>query len=534
MVMLNVLIVEDESWMRRGIRSMLQSSAEEIAELDEAENADEALERIRAKAYDILFVDIRMPGMNGLTFIETASALLPSAEFILVSGYHEFEYTKRAIRLRVSDYLLKPIVKDELLGAFHKAAEQAKRRRHSAEPLGVRQAEIENVLHEKLMLELIEGREDAAIRLSRSLQTDFAQCLFACVSFRVQHSASIIKENGKSEIAFIYYTMMNVMDELLGEGLKGIMFQRRGCLHAVLYRPGSDQAAMRQQTHEFIGRVLQWVRRLKFFQVRCGISGIHEQSSGLRRSLREAECALACSIFAPDALRTEYDPSMEQEGHVGYSFELEKELYHQVLTGSEAGIGRAVAQIVDKAFAQVRTVHALRQLLDMCWLLGERWLIESAEPAALPISYGEFATDPLYYDDLEHLRRELTNHFGMIGMALARTTVTDGKKAVGDMVEYIRNHYNEDISLTQLAEKLYMNPAYLSELFKETTGMGFVAYVTSVRMEKACEFLRHRDLKIHQIASLVGYEDERYFSTVFRKYHGLTPSEYRKKPEVLA
>lgn len=525
--MLKVLIVDDEGWMRKGIRSMLKSSKYAIADVQEAENADEALHLIRNTAFDILFVDIRMPGMNGLSFIETASAILPSGTFILVSGYQEFEYTKRAIQLRVSDYLLKPIVKEELLSAFHKAVRE--RNRERLPEAAVHPAQWVNALKEKVVIEIIEGREDAAARLSRSLQADLEHCRFACVSFRVRHSEAIVKEKGKSEITFIYHIMSNFMADLYGDALQGIIFQHEGCLHVMLYSDTAPEEAMAALVDEYAGRVLQWVKRLKFFQVQCGISSPHEHLSGIRRGYREAVCALSHAIFAPNAVRTKYEPHMEQEGFVGYSLELEKELYNQVALGSLSGIRSTVARIVDKAFASVRTAGALRQLLEMCWLLGERWLIESAEQTPLPFSYGEFATNPLHYDDLDHVEGELVNHFYALSLAINKQTGSDGRKAVGEMMAYIRNHYNEEISLTGLAEKLHMNATYLSELFKETAGMGFVAYLTSVRMQKACEYLKHREIRINQIASLVGFEDERYFSTVFKKTYGMTPGEYRKR-----
>jgi len=524
---MKVLIVDDESLTRRGIRSMLKSSWGDVTEVQEAENAEEALAKIRETPFDILFVDIRMPGMNGLSFIETASAILPSATFILVSGYHEFEYTKRAIQLRVSDYLLKPIVKEELLGAFRKAVKE--RKRDNVRSAAVESSQLLNVLKEKVVIELIEGRKDAAARLSGTLLAELEHCRFACVSFRVQDTEEVVKEKGRSEITFIYYVMSNFMAELYGDELQGILFQHDDCLHVLLYSHAISKDVFAERVEDYVGRVLRWVARLKFFRVRCGISTPHEHLPGIRGSYREAVCALGYSIFTPDAVRTVYDPFMEREGLADYSFELEKELYNQVVLGNRAGIENAVSRLVDRTLASVRSAGALRRLLEMCWLLGERWLIESAVQSPLPISYGEFVTNPLYYDDLGHLKRELANHFHTVSLAINRQTGTDGRKAVGDMVEYIRNHYGEEISLAGLAEKLHMNAAYLSELFKEITGMGFVSYLTSVRMNKACEYLQHREIKIGQIASLVGFKDERYFSTVFKRMYGMTPGEYRRR-----
>lgn len=525
--MLKVLIIDDEVWMRRGIRSMLESSIYVITDMQEAGNADEALQKIQRSEFDILFVDIRMPGLDGLSFIENAVTILPLAGFIIVSGYNDFKYAKRAIHLQVVDYLLKPVDKNDLLDAFHKAVRE--RKQDYVQPTDADQMLMVNAMKEKLVVDLIEGRNDVTRNLSRSLQTDLEKCRFACVSFRVHNSESIINGKGISEIKLIYYIMSNFMSDLFGDVLQGIVFQHQGVLHAILYNNNLQEDVMTTQINDYVDRVLQWVKRLKFFHVRCSISSLHEQPAGIRLCYQEAMNALTYSIFMPNVIQTVYNSSIEHEGHVGYSLELEKDLYNHVVLSSLPGITETISQMMEKAFATVRTSKSLRQLLDMCWLLGERWLIEAAEHTPLPISYGDFQTNPMKYDDLEHMRRELVKHFYTVSLAINKKTNTDGKNAVSEMMEYVQNHYNEDLSLTQLAAQLHMNAAYLSDLFKEITGVGFVTYVTSIRMNKACDYLKHREIKINQIAVLVGFEDERYFSTVFKKTFGMTPREYRNQ-----
>lgn len=522
-----VLIIDDEVWMRRGIRSMLEASSYLIEEIQEAGDSEDALRKVQKTEFDVIFADIRMPGLDGLAFIEKALAILPSASFIVVSGYNDFDYAKRAIHLKVVDYLLKPVVKNDLLEAFDKAMHSKKQ--ETAKPTDADQAMLVKSMQKKLIIDLIDGRNDVTRNLSRSLQTDLHKCHFACVSFRVQNFETTIKDKGIAEITLIYYIMSNFMEDMFGEDLGGIVFQHQECVHVVLYNDYLLKDAMATHVHQYVERVFQWVKRLKFFSVQSGVSRLYEHAEGIPRSYQEALTALTYSVFTPNVLVTEYALFMDLEGHVGYSLEIEKELYHQVILTNRTGITDTVSLLIERAFSHVQTPKALRQLLEMCWLLGERWLIENVEHSPLPISYREFQTNPLKYDNLDHMKRALADHFYTLSLALNKKTSTDGKKAIGDMMAYIQKHYNEEISLTQLAGQLFMNATYLSDLFKEVTGMSFVSYITSIRMKKACDYLKHREIKINQIAALVGFEDERYFSTVFKKNYGMTPREFRNQ-----
>ena len=114
------------------------------------------------------------------------------------------------------------------------------------------------------------------------------------------------------------------------------------------------------------------------------------------------------------------------------------------------------------------------------------------------------------------------------GSEVEADPVVSGKESVRLAIDYIRNHYNEDISLEMIAGKVFVNPAYFSQLFKKETGCGFNDYLNSLRLENAKILLRQPFLKINEVADMSGYNSIAYFNRIFKKYVGVTPSEYRE------
>ncbi|WP_130607498.1 helix-turn-helix domain-containing protein [Cohnella abietis] len=164
----------------------------------------------------------------------------------------------------------------------------------------------------------------------------------------------------------------------------------------------------------------------------------------------------------------------------------------------------------------------LRKLVDA---VGDQW---SAVAAVSPLLSDHGAIDGVM--SLPSLIKYVSQLSSAIERQIGARSTPEAANPMREIAAYLDEHFFEDVGLIDVATRYHMDPSHLSRQFKSVTGENFIEYVTRKRMEKACELLRESDRKINDIAELVGYENQRYFSQVFKKFTGLTPSEYRESP----
>lgn len=532
---MKLFIVDDEVWMRRGIKSILDSSGLDMEIAGEAEDGLEALEAIESVKPDILLVDIRMPGMDGLTFISEAMKRLEQSKYIIISGYDDFDYAKRAISLQVVDYVLKPIDKENLVNSIRKAIELLENERSKKNTVVKAEWLINETLlqiKEKMVIDLINQSNGSAKNDMRKLfGIDLEAYGFTCISVKVLGLEQVMKERGEKEASLIRFTLKNLTHELVTNQYQGIdFFNNNGILNILLMDYKSKPIKIQQVKHELQQAIREAVDHLGFFTVRTASGGVHEGAEGIKLSYREAIHALKSAVISETCHCEEKNgkkPVISNE--TCYPVQKEKQLLECILVGNTEGIRETVKDMLALSSENKKPVPALEKVMDFMWLIGDKMIVEKAIPVNNIRTIGDHEKDLIYYDSMEHIADTLGEYFSSISAALRKANQTSGKQAIEEVKEYIRTHFNEDISLAQLSKITHMNPNYLSELFKDNTGMNFIDYLTKVRMEKACEYLVEYDMPINRIAALVGYENERYFSTVFKKLLSSTPREYRSK-----
>lgn len=395
--MYKALIADDEDIIRRGIAYFLKKDPE-IEVVAQAEDGEMALELAAEHLPDLLFVDINMPFLNGLEFIEKLEGILKNAVIIVITGYDDFKYAQKALRLGVFDYLLKPIMENTFYDAVDRAKEQLGRRKKQ-----VKYLEWARVLVEKnrpaLIAEFLEGWlgghfsetevEERIAALNLELPKDFGVTL---IHLEDKDNAEI---GGEWDDDLLFYAAENIAEEV---------FQS--------FQPVS-----------------------------------------------------ACRNAGGDlVLITACTPREE-------------------------------------------------------WLAaGERLsrLLQQYLPVDVAIAHkgaGEFSDLPGAYEAaMDEMR------------ALLETP-----QLVRDVKHYIEENFSmEAFSLTDAADYTHVSPQHLSRVFRQSTGITFMDYITRVRIRKAIELLADEDLKMYEIAERVGYSSQHYFSSAFKKVLGVSPMEYKK------
>lgn len=528
-----LLIVDDEKIIRSGIRARLEYLKIEFEEVREASASREALEILEEWKCDIVITDIRMPDMDGLDFIEMARERWPHIKFVIVSGYTEFEYAERAIGLGVSAYLVKPLsnpsLKDVMTKLFAALQEEENVRRAARFQVKLESERIESLLEMEINCLLTEnGHFEIGPEIYPTLFDRHSKMCrrenhyFVAV---VSIDADSFEENKykKEELELLRFSIKNVFNELncWCEKLIVSNLSKREQLYALF--GGTDVRRMRREIEKC------FIELKSFFELKMGVNisvGVSNNANSLNDlNCREAQEALDQRIvYGRSNLYFYEDISSIREFQFPMS---ELTILRQNLERKDIG---NVEIIIGEIFSEDRIEKYRTPYIRIMWMHMLNLLIHITSNNAqsgdvvrkivdcFSIVEGEYK--------LEALKRQ---YISLVNECIGDkdTEENNAKNKIKMAVHYIEKHYNENISVNQLAEKFEMSPNYFSTMFKKEIGQSTVNYVTDQRISKAKEFLRKSDKSVVEIAQMIGYEDCNYFFRVFKKNVGVTPQQYR-------
>lgn len=513
------MIVDDERWIRRGLIQSIPWEELGLALAGEAEDGEDAYHMALSKKPDLLFLDMRMPGLDGKQLLALLSKELPGLLTIVVSGYSDFEYTKEAIRHKAFEYLLKPIKKDELAVVLGKALAELDSR-EAGEAIK-KQDNRSNWLWNVLFV----GEGSVALD-SGKLE---AHCW---------HAQNALLLVAQPDVYMERCDLVPIMEQLrhkllleqsfyFGGDWEFIVTAAPGCHgELVLCLHGSQLAKSElQRLSSLLQQMLgQWAG----VSHSIAISERVEQYSLLPQAYKKAKLSLnfrrigelGVVVFAGEgtAAAAAYPRELEQALLLSLQLGNEEQAQH-AFESFYVHISRPNMTVNDLVRGATMLIHALEKQLQ-------------TTDSTLETASGQTL---LAYTEIIRQRRDaaaVKSLFsdGILPGMLALQCPAAGKQGeqiVREIVKLIELHYDQPLSLQQIAESRFLNPDYLSRLFKKTTGSNFVDYLTDARIAGAIKLMRYPKYKNYEIAKRVGYEDYRYFSQIFKKRMGKTIGEYR-------
>jgi len=523
--MRKTMIVDDERWVRQGLIQLIPWERFGLELSGEAADGVEGYEEALRVKPDILFLDMRMPGLDGRQLLGMLSRDLPDTITIVVSGYSDFEYTREAIRNRAFEYLLKPVKKEELQAVLEKAvAELDERERlERRASLDHREEWLRRVLFRPSEGDAADeppappagelpalwsvGRTIAIAGLPDAYRND------GCVNELVRS----VRERLAKEKPFLF--------EGRWDFFAAAAPSETGEFALALAAEKPDEAGLQRLT----ALLLQLSKQLEGAPTfSFGIGG-WKCAAELRQAYREARVALLHRPLHASGALLGYPPSPSAGG--AYPTEAE----HSFLLALQTGNPAAAADYFDALFARLTTpgstVDSMQRGANVLLHSIEKQLREEdarfdAVAGKSPAACAEAIARRNDPDSLRALFEKellpaLLAHYNRAGEK-------QGERIVREVEKWIAAHYDQPLSMQTISAMHYMNPDYLSRLFKKSTGRNFVDYLTDVRIEKAKTLLKLETYKNYEIAQMVGYEDYRYFSQIFKKKTGMTIGEYRE------
>lgn len=534
--MLQVLIADDEWMFREYLRTALDWELYGFRICGEAKNGEEALELAKAAPPDIALLDITMPFMDGLELADRLKKLYPDISIVLITGHNEFDYARRALKIGVEDYILKPFSKDELMLTMLKLQEEHLKQREEQSTL---QHHLQ-LMRESVLLRLVNGelteRNEGLRELLASYQLTLDAPVYAVAVIEIDDMNR--KWSEVSERLLWKYAVTNILTEAMEEsGGEPIIFNgpegRIICLYGMSDTGGkaADAGASALPRLEPFEKLCMLIKRYLHFSITIGVGGIYDRSvTGIRSSYFESLTALQNKFVLGSDRVIAYGEHMSAVGSGGaqYPPELGDEL--QLLLRAQddermnAKLSELFQHIREQKLSIDYTYVICMSLVSIC--LG--YVTEAGHP--IEDCFGEHffpykeIRSLTSIDEVETWMKAL---FAKAVQYARRYKKTRSSIIAQSAKAFIEERYSDpDLGVELVAQQSYINASYLRAVFKKEMGMTVTDYITHIRMNRAKELLGEGNRKLADIAEAIGYSDGSYFSKSFKKFFGWSPSEY--------
>ena len=524
MELYRVLLVDDEEDIREGISRKMDWLGLGFSLVGEAANGQDALELAESLRPDVILTDIKMPFMDGLELCRILTDRLPAARFVVFSGFDAFEYAKQAIQMNVVEYILKPINADELSAVLRRLKDQLDRERaerRNVELLRSRYTENLPVLRELFYANLLDGHIEPGTERERAARLD-------------------IDLQGEEWAVGLAYIGSDRRDALSTLSVQKLLEESLTADRCRLSLYNDWVAVIVSLTESFtiydLIRVLDRVCTLATsylgLTLTVGVGAPCKELSGMARSAAEARTALEYRSMVGRG-QVIYIGDLEPDGGQVLTFEEadERTLTAAVRLGSEQEVRDAAAALAGK----IREANPSAGQYNLFLMELVTHLMKMTRRSGVGVEevFGTGFSLPIQdsaLPSLEELEDWCAERYLRLRTLIRRRQTDSAGQTVETAKEYIRQHYAEsDLSVEKLCAYLHLSSTYFSTLFKRETGTSFTAYVTTVRMEAAAEAIRGTEEKTYLIAQRCGYEDPNYFSYVFKRHFGVTPTKYRSE-----
>ena len=497
--MIKLFLVEDEIVMRDGIKSQIDWKKEDIEFAGEASDGELAYPMILETKPDILLTDIKMPFMDGLELSALVRKELPETRIIILSGYDEFSYAQRAVSLGVTEYLLKPLPPEELLGCIRKVKKEIEQEK-SMPDLDWREEllrEQSDYQRQMLFRALVMGDRPLAelLRMAEKLKMNITARYYRLLLMTVREGEGVRPAAFREELSGMLDTV------------KGWYFFDRGENGYAVLATGNDGKELDECVRETIGLLVGQIRTDETRSYFIGVGESVNRISDIGKSFYEANRAFSCRFIA---------------GMNRVVFSSDLSTYEETDPFLE-GVFRSIGE------KNLNSRIFLNYLVMDIYFSMIRFLKEMDCPAEkLDEKCGSI--NSFLKEDVSASRAR--EYLGLCLKELIKIRDGNTRRRYGrllrEAVRYIDEHFDsEDISLNRVAEEASISPNHFSSIFSQEMGITFIEYLIQKRMERAKQLLRTTQLRSSEIAYQVGYRDPHYFSSTFRKTQGMTATEYR-------
>lgn len=544
--MLKIFLAEDEVIVRETIKRMIPWEDLGFELVGEAADGEMALPLLLRQKPDLLITDIKMPFMDGLTLAKVAKKEIPGLKVVILSGYDDFNYAKQAINIGVEDYLLKPITKNALierLTEIRSRYEHEKTQKEYYEKFHREMQAYEKNSSRDFFEALVSGSMDMmeVYRRSEKLGLDIVAEAYNVLIFTMNCEEDFSgQREGYSEWEA---ESLELLEEFFSENTSAMLFRCNIFSYGVLIK--GQKETIEENTRSCVSeiqRILDRKEQKRQWFVAAGEPV--ERLSQIQKSYYSASRAFSQRyLYDENILYYDEMASMEKknvtEDDSTYLQKVDVNALNPVILQKflSNGLLEETENFVKNYFYAIGQ-EPLESLVFRNYVtLNVRFSVMSflKEIGCDTRTLEQEDTEDVLSESSKSLENAIAYAEKIISQAIALRDQNSGNKnrsILKTAVDFIDSHYmEEDMSLNKAANAANVSANHFSALFSQNMGQTFIEYLTNLRMNKAKEYLRCTSMRSSEIAGEIGYKDAHYFSYLFKKTQGMTPSDYRKARE---
>lgn len=569
--MIKLMVVDDELWIREGLKQTIDWIAYGIQFIGDAEDGWKALELIESDVPDIIISDIKMPSMDGMELIEEIKRRGLDTKVIFISGFSDFVYAQKAIRLGAFDFILKPIEEKGLLEIIERCVNEITQKRE----MNFRLEDLSGRVRESLPLAKQKHLEMCFSQpiAEPELQNKWEALRIDLNPNRLIVLTAVVHEWGdrgmnESGCSLMRYALGKLMEEIISEeGIRCmacLLHENEFADVALITSPREqDTSKLYEDFYRCANDVIEGVHQVLGMRISIGISSMVDRTRLLHAFQEALTNSVGYLMQGPGhvygtAFSSSSSIHIERAAHlpgVHTTYQI-SDARHAVSLAAGVPLTMIKAESLDMAWSN-RILHALKQMdegrlsdlideqmrqlqelvkqtsafavrcgMNMCiGILLSRWQENGlSKEFSKPYMITHQQKLQLYRCSLNDWKNTIMNAF----LKKDKGASSGGqRRTIDTALRYIHDNFHLGISLNNVAETIYLNPSYFSRVFHAEVGETLSRYLIRIRISKAKELLEQTPLKIYEVADRVGYKDFRHFVKTFKEWEGMTPAQFR-------
>ncbi len=510
-----VIVADDEDVIRKGIVHLIDWDKLNCQIVKECTDGLQVLKYLEKNTADIVITDIKMPKLSGMELMEEIDKKHKGLKMILVTAYTDFEYARKALRYGAVDFVVKNDIITDLPKAVKKAIWQYETENQEKEKEQISEKEYQN----------IQGYVLESLALSKTLNDPEdierygldKRCYCVC-------SCEISSMDKKWDLQAIVQMLKNFLDIIENKHDYYIINVHPSGMSLIISEPKETGMTLRDIT-TMCGEILRLVDELMGINIKFGISTIINEVSELSRTFHESAMALSRAADSGNEIIL-YVEESESTGasHLNeYNAQITDALFEKNLDTAKELLERMKQEIADIHYplhkAKIKMINLSSAIFRK---FGEIYVSDAAEDMESRF-YLRISQSTTLYSLFQVCQEMVEETSRAISGRLEKHDLVD------QISRYINANYQSNITLQDIADQIHISSAYVSRLFRNKTGTTITEAINRARIDQAKLLLGNPGYKVYEIAQMVGFEDAAYFTSVFTKYVGCSPSEYRNQ-----
>lgn len=541
--MIKVLLVDDDILSRVGLKMLIDWKQYGFIIVGEASNGEEALKMCANLKPDLVVTDMKMPLMDGTSFISTLKENYPWIKILILSCYDDYAYMKAAIKCGASDYILKSEldcqtlieslekIRREIIDTWIKYNKDIQRTSNEEDFDKLNRILLEYLKNPSKMQQYW-GKVDYLIK---SYFPNISKARMAMATVKISDN-KIFFENfplmsQKNNDMVLLNNVHNLIEGVVRSKSDAIIVDDKEKKNILLL-------FLIKEKNELIKICNSIIRALKTFlsiEVTIGVSNVYDKSDkSLPLIYQESLMALETRLFIGKnkvidflAVKDFWEPPLSKNE---LSWKID-ELFEKVYEENQENLLSSIESLFNFLINEKNMILVKNAITEFVGWYNKQVNMLIAEGSNVGLTSVNYLNmdEILLFDTFEEIRIFFISKIEKIIEFIKNSYTSKCSKIVRNAMEYIRQNYNKDISLEKLSDYIGVSKSYLCYIFKKETGKNIIEYLNDLRVEKAKILLKNTDFKIYEIATKVGFKNERYFTQIFKAKTGFTPTEYRNK-----